>query len=249
LCRERGLWQAERELRPVIRQNIHPRFVERALEPRYGFPEAAHLVGRPRPTLRRWALGNKRTYRDQPTLDEPLIRVDGSPEPGELPLSFLNLLELRFLASYRKAATLPAIRRALDYAAEALKVERPLLQAEFAVHGRELFLRYAEDEWSYVNASRRGQMAWPSAAEHLFESLDYDETEHAAYRWWPLGKDRPVMVDTRVNGGHPSTAGSAVRTLAIAARARRGWSSESIAEDVAASREEIGAALEFEDAA
>jgi uncharacterized protein (DUF433 family) len=230
-------------------QYIHPKFADRALEPRYGFPEAALLVGRPAPTLRRWALGNKRIYRDQPTVDEPLIRVDGSPEPGELPLSFLNILELRFLASYRRAATLPAIRRALDYAAEVLGVERPLLEAEFAIHGRELFLRYAEEAWGYVNASRRGQMAWPDAAASLFESLDYDSAEHTAYRWWPLGKERPVIVDTRLNGGHPSTSESAVRTVAIATRARRGWSVESIAEDVAASGEEIEAALEFEHAA
>jgi uncharacterized protein (DUF433 family) len=230
----------------AIRNDIHPRFAERALEPRYGFPEAAQLVGRPAATLRRWALGNKRMYRDHPTVDEPLIRVDGSPEPGDLPLSLLNILELRFLASYRAGASLPAIRRALDYAAELLRVDRPLLQLEFAVQGRELFLRYAEDQWSYVNASRRGQMAWPDAAVDLFDSLEYDEEERAAYRWWPLGKQRPVIVDTRVNGGHPSTARTGVRTLAIATRKRQGWSVDAITDDVAATESEIEAALEFE---
>jgi uncharacterized protein (DUF433 family) len=83
----------------------------------------------------------------------------------------------------------------------------------------------------------------------LLRSLDYDEAEHAAYRWWPLGKDRPVIVDTGVNGGQPSTAHAAVRTLAVATRARRGWSLESIANDVAATGEEIEAAIEFESAA
>jgi hypothetical protein len=71
-----------------------------------------------RPTLRRWALGNRRIYRDRPTVDEPLIHIDGSADRGDQPLSFLNLLELRFLASYRNTASLPAIRRALDYAPE-----------------------------------------------------------------------------------------------------------------------------------
>jgi uncharacterized protein (DUF433 family) len=231
------------------RTGIHPRFAERAIEPRYRFPEAALLVGRPAPTVRRWSVGNWRIYRDRPTKDEPLIRIDGGTEPGELPLSFLNLLELRFLASYREGASLPAIRRALDYAARELSVERPLLQLDFAVHGRELFLRFAEDDSSFVNASRRGQLAWPEDASQLLKWLDYDEVERAAYRWWPLGKQRPVILDTRLNGGHPSTAGSAVRTLAIATRARNGWSPEAIAEDVAATPDEIGATLELEHAA
>jgi hypothetical protein len=129
-----------------------------------------------------------------------------------------------------------------------------LLKADFAVHGRELFLRYAEGDLYFVNASRRGQMAWPEvawpeAASMLFQSLDYDESEHAAFRWWPLGKARPVIVDTRLNGGQRSTAPSGVRTLAIATRARHGWSKQSIAEDVAATEDEIAAALELEHAA
>jgi hypothetical protein len=243
-CREERNAQARNK--SSMTTSTHPRFARRALEPRYRFREAALLVGRPAPTLRRWAVGNRRIYREQPTVDEPLIRVDGSTDRGELPLSFRNLLELRFLASYRTDATLPAIRRALDYAADELGVERPLLELDFATHGRELFLRYAEDEWYFVNVSRRGQMAWPPAAATFVESLDHDETEHAAYRWWPLGRQRPVILDTRVNSGHPSTARSAVRTLAIAARARHGWSQESIAEDVTATSDEIGAALELE---
>jgi uncharacterized protein (DUF433 family) len=233
----------------MVRSNIHPRFAERALEPRYTFREAASLVDRPAPTLRRWSLGNRRKHHNTWRLDEPLIRIDGSPVRGELPLSFLNLLELRFLATYRNDATLPAIRKALDFAATALGTERPLLELDFAIRGRDLFLKFAEHDPYFVNASKRGQMAWSEETSQMLQSVDYDDDEGAAYRWWPLGKGRPVMVDTRVNSGHPSTADSAVRTKTIAARARHGWSAESIAEDVSASWDEVQAALEVEHAA
>ena len=235
----------------MARTRLHPRFAQRAREPRYGFPEAATVVDRPSQTLRRWALGHKRVYRDRPTVDAPLIQIDGSTERGELPLSFLNLLELRFLASYRTQASLPAIRRALDYAGKALGVERPLLELDFAIQGCELFLRYVEEQGDeyFVNASRKGQHAWPEEAATFFKSLDYDDTEHAAYRWWPLGKSRPVVLDTRLNAGQPSTAETGVRTLVIATRARRGWSHDAIADDVAATRDEIDAAIELELAA
>ena len=231
---------------------MHRRFAERALEPRYRFPEAAQLVARPTETIRRWAIGHHRLYRGERATDKPLIQIDGSAERDALPLSFLNLIELRFLASYRQGVSLPAIRRALDFAAQELGVDRPLLEVEFAAQGRELFLRYAEEggEQYFLNASRRGQVvAWPEGATLLLESLEYDRSEHAAYRWWPLGKERPVLLDTRLNGGRPSTAEAGVRTIAIATRARSGWSVGDIAADVAASSDEIEAALQLEQAA
>jgi hypothetical protein len=220
------------------------RFAERALEPRYGFPEAARIVRKPPETIRRWSVGHSRKYRGKPLTDRPLIQIDG--DRHKLPLSFLNLIELRFLTSYREAASLPAIRGALDYAARELGVERPLLEMEFKTHGRELFLRFAENDPYFLNATREGQFAWPAEAEDLVASLDYDEQEHAAYRWWPLGKRMPVLLDTRLNAGRPSTAESGVRTLAIANRAAQGWALPDIASDVAASEAEVDAALQLE---
>ena len=225
---------------------IHPRFAERALVPRYTFAEASRIIRAPAQKLRRWSLGHERVYRGRPTWDEPLITIDGS--RAELPLSFLNLLELRFLASYRSGASLPAIRQALDYAARQLGVARPLLQLEFATHGRELFLQWAEEDGEryFLNASRRGQMAWPQAASFLLESIEYDPSAHTAFRWWPLGRATPVMLDTRLNAGRPSTAETAVRTDVIAIRLREGWSEKAVADDLAARPQEVAAAREFE---
>ena len=227
---------------------IHPQFVERALAPRYTFPEASRILHAPSAKLRRWSLGHDRAYKGRQIHDDPLITVDGT---GALPLSFLNLIELRFLASYRSGASLAAIRRALEYAAEQMEVDRPLLQLEFAIHGRELFLEYAEEggEPYFVNASRRGQMAWPQSLDFLFKSMDYDETDHAAYRWWPLGRTRLVIIDTRLNAGRPSTAATGVRTDVIALRLSQGWDPGAIAEDLGAGADEIDAARELERAA
>lgn len=182
--------------------------------------------------------------------DEPLIRQDGI-VASSIPLSFLNLLELRFLASYRTRMPLQAIRRALDYAAASLEVERPLLTVDFKVNGQSLFLKFAEEGGDpyFVNASERGQVAWPPAIEEFIQAVDYDEEERHAYRWWPMGRSRPVIVDTFLNGGIPSTALSGVRTQAIAVRRGEGLDVSEIAEDVGATPDEIKAALVFERAA
>jgi uncharacterized protein (DUF433 family) len=226
-------------------QQMDGRIAERAREPRYTLPEGASFIDRPTSTVRRWSLGNARTRKGVTRWDEPLIQVDGA--SGDLIiLSFLNLLELRFLGSYRRRVPLQAIRRALDYAAQELGEERPLLTAEFKVHGKSLFLRFAEqtDDAYLVNASERGQLAWPAALDEFIQAVDYEQ--NSAVRWWPLGRGRPVIIDTRLNGGLPSTAETGVRTGAIAVHRREGLEVAEIAEDVGARTREVEAALYFE---
>jgi hypothetical protein len=226
---------------------MHPRIAERATEPRYSIPEAASFIVRPTSTVRRWALGHTRTHRGEIRHDKPLIRVDG--DTGDpFPLSFVNLLELRLLTTYRKRVPLQSIRRALDYSGTQLGVERPLLSLDFKVYGKSLFLRFAAegDDKYLLNASERGQIAWPSALDDFIESVDYDERERSAFRWWPLGRNEPVIVDTLLNGGRPSTALSVVRTNAIAVHRREGLMVPEIAYDVGASDKEVYAALRFE---
>ena len=226
---------------------IHPRIAERAIEPRYTIPEAASFIDKPTTTVRRWAIGNVRKRNGEKWRDEPLIVLDGELD-GPIPLSFLNLLELRFLASYRSRVPLQSIRRALDFAAQELHVERPLLTVEFKAHGKSLFLRFATEggDRYLMNASQRGQLAWPAALDTFIKSVDYDERENSAFRWWPLGRDEPVIVDTLLNGGIPSTALSGVRTNAIAVHRGEGLDLREIADDVGATEDEVRAALRFE---
>jgi uncharacterized protein (DUF433 family) len=230
-----------------MRVDIHPRLADRAREARYSIPEAAAFIVRPTSTVRRWAVGHSRRHHGEVKRDAPLIRLDGDVTTS-IPLSFLNLLELRFLASYRARAPLQSIRRALDYAASELGQERPLLSVDFKIYGKSLFLQYIDEEQDAVllNASQRGQLAWPPTLDEFLAAVEYDESEKAAYRWWPLGRGEPVVIDTRLNGGLPSTARSGVRTGAIAVHRREGLKIAAIADDVGAAEDEVLAALQFE---
>lgn len=225
---------------PVL---VDPRLESRARTPRYTFPAAAGLVGRPTNTVRRWSTGNSRKFRGATILDPPLIKKDGTP-PGP-PLSFLNLLELQMLARYRDEAALQAIRPALEYAAQELDVARPLLSVQFRVHGGELFTRYAHQHGGriLVNATRGGQVALDEVVAEATQDIEYElETAH---RWWPKGKDVPIFVDSRVAAARPVTARSAVSLVAIETRIAEGLSMQAIADDTGAELEEIEAAATF----
>src|ERR1700733_1979497 len=220
------------------------RIEQRALTPRYTISEAAPLFGGGPETVGRWSFGHERQYKGQPRRDEPLIPADGA--KGGLALSFLNLLELKTLSMYRGDAALQAIRRALEYVGKELGEQRPLMTRQFHVYGGDLLTKFIEtdDGAMLLNASRGGQLT----AEKLVEGalwtrdIDYDEDERAR-RWWFKTRAVPVVVDTRVAGGHPITAGTGVRLDAIATRHREGYSSDEIECDTGATEAEVVAAI------
>jgi uncharacterized protein (DUF433 family) len=220
------------------------RIEQRALTPRYTISEAATLVGRRSETVSRWSFGHERLYKGQSRRDDPLIPADGA--KGGLALSFLNLLELKTLSMYRGDAALQAIRRALEYVGKELGEQRPLITRQFQVYGGDLLTKFIEtdDGAMLLNASRGGQLT----AEKLVEGtlwtrdIDYDEDERAR-RWWFKTRAVPVVVDTRVAGGHPITAGTGVRLDAIATRHREGYSSDEIERDTGATDAEVVAAI------
>jgi hypothetical protein len=84
-----------------------------------------------------------------------LIAIDGAMDGDMPPLSFLNLIELRFLASWREHVPLPVIREGLDYAAKELGAQRLLLELDFKLYGKDLFVRYGEH---LLNPARRGHL-------------------------------------------------------------------------------------------
>ncbi len=220
------------------------RIEQRAVTPRYTISEAANLVGRRAETVSRWSFGHERRYKGEPRRDEPLIPADGT--KGALALSFLNLLELKTLSIYRGDAALQAIRRALDYVGKELKEQRPLMTRQFHVYGGDLLTKFVETEDGamLLNASKGGQLT----AERLVEGalwtkdIDYDEDE-SARRWWFKTRAVPLVVDTRVAGAQPITAGTGVRLDAIATRNREGYSNAEIEHDTGATEAEIVAAI------
>lgn len=228
------------------------RLRSRALTPRYNVTDAAQLLGRPMQTIRRWSIGNRRRYRGYEVFDEPLIAIDGEAGRDRLPLSFLNLLELRMLSQYRNEAALQAIRAALSFAADALQVERPLLTVEFQVRGGELFAafeRTPEGRGMVVSASRGGQLPLflPKLASEVTADVDYED--EIAQGWWPISRAHPVVVDLRVAAGRPITADTGVRVDAIHARLEQGWTIDEITHDTGARVYEVEATQRLELAA
>jgi uncharacterized protein (DUF433 family) len=214
-----------------------------AERPTYAIAEAARYCAISPQSVARWRAGY--TY---PTLHG--LRRSG-PLTGGGPaglLTFTELIEVAVVAAARKAGVpMRAVRRAITAAQGAYGVERPLMLISFSTDGRELFTRELEAEGRsrYVNLSRFGQVAWEHIRDVL-RDLEYDDATGLALRWFPVGRDSPIVIDPQVSFGRPYVLHKGVSTDAVLSRFRARESLEDITEDLDLTRDEAEAALRFE---
>jgi uncharacterized protein (DUF433 family) len=177
--------------------------------------DASRLLAIPPSTLRRWLRGYTfRLVSDQQRHAGPVI--DSMPN-GEV-INFLDLTELLMVKGFRSArVTLPNIRVAAETAARLLGVPHPLAFQGLKTDGRHIFadLQRQPGFQGLVNLGRRGQAAFPDVVEAYLRGLDYDVEPGFATRWWPRGRHRIVVVDSRVNFGAPHIDGTGIPTRAV----------------------------------
>lgn len=159
-------------------------------------------------------------------------------------LSFYDLVEVAMVAAARKAnVSMKDIREALATASELYGLERPMITERWKVAGRQIFTEEVGKVKRYVNLSRHGQTAWRHI-EDVLRELEYDHELVA--RFYPAGRDRPIIIDPTVSFGQPYVRDKGVRTGVVAARFGTGEGIQEVANDLLISVGEAEAALRFE---
>ena len=214
--------------------------IKRLTSPRYTYAEADRLAGVSRGTARRWLSGY--TYRDGAgqSVSVPSITPGGS-EAGAV--SFLDVVEIVAIGGLKDAGfSLRAIRQIVRNCQEILGVQRPLTTLKFKIGGREVFVDRGD---VLVEVGRHKRMqAWNEVLAPFLGGLDY--TNGIASRWWPLGREVPIVVDPNYGHGLPVVEGAGVRTEIIRERAEAGDLIQQIASDFNLDCTEVERALQFE---
>lgn len=219
------------------------------LTPAYPFAEAAHYLNLPLSTLRSWCLGQP--YHDRhgkPGQFRRVIVLDGKQGEG---LSFLNLVEAHVLKAIRRAhgVSLPKVRKALNYVALELGIERPLINAKFETNGVDLFVIQLG---ALLNVSQHGQMEITELLRAHLDRLTWDDAgipiklhpftrKHAS-----ADSPSPVEIDPRVAFGRPVLKGKGIPTAILADRFKAGDTFSMLAGDYETSTEEIEEAIRCE---
>lgn len=210
---------------------------QRLFVPNYRIGEAARYADISAQTVNRWHQARSSNRRG--TL---------SSKDKRRALSYLQLVEVAVVAEFRRAkVSLGKIRSAREYVSKQLKSEFPFAEYRFKTDGKDLWMDYAEIEAKMgdnklLKASAQGQLAWTDIIGRLQE-FEY-EKDGLAVRWYVAGRDRPIIIDPRLQFGAPSIEG--VATWAFKGRWEAGEPIDDIADDFGVSNSDVIAALDFE---
>ena len=209
----------------------------------YTTAEASRLAHIPARRISRWLLGYKHTNGESPPLWTPgLPRVGGN-----LEISFLDLMELRFVQAFLEAGvSLVTIRSALERARRVFKVERPFATRRFRTDGRRIFL----DVQDQVQDARlidlnRSQYAFRDLVAPSFKGLEFDADR--VVRWRPWVERSMIVVDPRRSFGAPIIDGSGVPTRALLDAYRVAKSFRVVAADFETTERAVRNAVAFEE--
>jgi uncharacterized protein (DUF433 family) len=169
----------------------------------YTVKQAASHAGVSHQTVRDWLFGNEsRGY-----LRKAVFGEREKPDDAPVEVSFLELSELVVVSKWRKLKLkLERIRDAHEFARSEWGVPYPFATLNLQTLGGHVLGRYQESVpgQKLVVLTSPGQYVLPDIVEEELHHFDYSETDKFAIRWWPYGKDIPVVVDPRFAGGQPT---------------------------------------------
>lgn len=223
----------------------------------YARADAARLLGMTPARLRRWVGGYTYWLKNGSTASArrhqpPVVRTDLPVIDEKIALSFLELMELRVVKAIVDAGiSLQHVRVAARIASEYFHTDHPFASRRVFTDGRAIFSAVS-DEVAAPNVVRwkHGEIEQIIAGgifEQFLSEIEFDAATSLAFRWWPLGRTTPVVLDPRVSFGAPVVAGTSVRTSVVARMATH----LSIAEAAVAFELQLGqaeAAVAFEGA-
>jgi len=209
----------------------------------YTLADAARLLHVPRRNLLRWLEG----YSLAPEGEAGNLVAAN----GERLLTFADLIELKFVALFRReGVSLPTIRVAAQDAVRQFGTAHPFALRKFHTDGKRLFATM-QQERSREGASEslllelaRGQMVIEDVARPFFRQLEYNGEEVMLLR--PLGPSTCVILDPRRAFGKPIDEASGVPTRVLYQMVRGGETKERVARWHNTDLAGVADAIEFE---
>jgi uncharacterized protein (DUF433 family) len=218
----------------------------------YPLGKAARLVGEEPRTVRRWLQGYSWKYRDDRSSSGPLWDLQYAHDQAlgeEHVLSFRDLLELRTVARFvERGVSLRVVRATIEAAREYLG-DYPLQSRRFLTDGKRIFMEAVErvgDDPRLLDVQDRQFVFGSIIRPSLFEGIEYDRSG-AAQRWFPVARQKIVVLDPQVQFGEPTIAKAGVPTDTLHdAFVAEGKDRQRVARLFGVTPREVAAAVQFE---
>jgi uncharacterized protein (DUF433 family) len=194
----------------------------------YTYSEVARLAGVYPTTVRRWIHGyGGQSGQMRPVFGSPKKRSD----THIAAVSFLQLAEIVIVSQFRrKHITLERLRRAHLFAHVHFNLEYPFARLSLATDGVRVLHQFEESEpGDSLLVLESGQLTLPGYVAEAIQTFDF--VDDLAARWFPMGKDVPIVVDPRYGAGRPTITERRLTIETIHKRWLAGQKIQFIAED------------------
>lgn len=181
----------------------------------YSIPEAARLLRVNPKRVRGWVAGYPQTY------GSPIIKNQLEPLNGKVAISFINLMEARFIAYFSSYGVhVNSIRRIAEEAAAIVEHQHPFAtDTIFKTDGRAIFadVAFKEGDKALQRLYDLKSKNWTireAIEASLLRGVEFDASG-LARNWQPRPDIDEVIVTPRCAFGHPVLRDSGVPTKAI----------------------------------
>jgi uncharacterized protein (DUF433 family) len=196
--------------------------------PVYTISQTARLGGVHPITVRRWLYGSDSAS----TKMRPVFGEKGKLKENVAEVSFLQLAEIVVVSRFRqRKVKLETLRQAHAYACDILNLEYPFAWLHLKTDGVHVFSDFEKShpDASLLTLDKKGQLTLPGSVIKALELFDYEE-EFAA-RWYPIGRNVPIVIDPRFGAGRPTIPDRRLPIASIYNRWKSGENIEFIASD------------------
>jgi uncharacterized protein (DUF433 family) len=186
----------------------------------YTVSDAARLLGIARKDrIRRWLGPANDSARP------PVVLRDYPPDGGPQELSFLDLIEVRFVEHFRKVGfSLQSLRNAAQHAREEFKTQHPfaLSNVEYMTDRKRILRKIAEEDGLRIQDMHTGQFAFYDIIEQsIAKNLTFDPNTCLAREWRPHPTTCPdVVINPRFGFGQPTIGSQKIPTAALVRQVR-----------------------------
>lgn len=207
----------------------------------YTIPDASLILKLPADRLRSWVTGRL----DAETRRFPAGELTSKGEGREKHLSFLALIELYTIDRLRKnGLSLGTMKKVREELSQRFGTEFPFAIEGLMISGRTVLKELGND--ALLELGTNGQTAFTKLVTPFCEKLDFSAATKFASRYFPLGKDKPIVVDPKHAFGKPTIKGTNLTTEAICSLLRGGDAVEDVAGAFQISMDDVIAARDFE---
>jgi uncharacterized protein (DUF433 family) len=212
--------------------------------PVYTITQAAKLAGTTSPTVRRWLYG----YKSDTGNMQPVFGIKEKRKEADVEISFLQLAEIIVVSGFRhRSIKLEGIRRAHTFARDRFGIEYPFASLKLKTDGLHVLMDFQKDNpgEKLLSLDRSGQWALPGKVLKVLEEFDFDTDKELALRWFPKGRNIPIVIDPQYGAGRPTFVNTRLAIETLYKRWKTGQPIRAIASDFRLQKDLVESSLQY----